>query len=39
MKGRPIIAVHAIRNKGRTIASNDMRTALQRMSDWEERHK
>jgi phage-related protein len=33
-KGRRIIAVHGIRNKGQTIAANDLATARARMSDW-----
>ncbi|MGA0332384.1 MAG: type II toxin-antitoxin system RelE/ParE family toxin [Kiritimatiellia bacterium] len=37
MKGRHIIAVHGIRNKGRKIPSRDIETALQRMKDWQER--
>jgi phage-related protein len=34
MKGRRIIAVHAIRNKGRAIAARDLLTAAERMTDW-----
>lgn len=37
VKGRRIIAVHAIRNKGQAIAARDLQTALERMADWRER--
>src|SRR5882762_11736937 len=33
-KGRRIIAVHGIRNKGRAIPSRDLDTARERMRDW-----
>lgn len=39
MKGRRIIAVHAIRNKGQAISTRDLRTALERMADWRKRMK
>lgn len=39
MKGRRIIAVHAIRNKGQAIAARDLQTAKQRMADWLERQR
>jgi phage-related protein len=39
MKGRRIIAVHAIRNKGQAIAERDLRTARERMADWKKRQK
>jgi phage-related protein len=39
MKGRRIIAVHAVRNKGQAIAARDLRTARERMSDWLQRAK
>ena len=39
MKGRRIIAVHAIRNKGHAISTHDLRTALERMADWRKRMK
>ena len=39
MKGRRIIAVHAIRNKGQAIPANDLRTAHERMTEWLERDK
>lgn len=38
-KGRRIIAVHGIRNKGQEIAARDLRTARDRMRDWQERTK
>jgi phage-related protein len=34
VKGRRIIAVHAIRNKARSIALRDRQAALERMQDW-----
>lgn len=37
MKGRRIIAVHGIRNKGQAIPASDLDTALDRMRDWQER--
>ena len=37
VKGRRIIAVHGIRNKGRAIPPRDFDTALGRMRDWQER--
>jgi phage-related protein len=39
MKGRRIIAVHGIRNKGQAISAHDLRTALERMADWRKRLK
>jgi len=39
MKGRRIIAVHAIRNKGQAIADRDRETALARMRDWRKREE
>jgi phage-related protein len=38
VKGRRIIAVHAIRNKGQAIPLGDLRTARERMRDWLERN-
>ena len=38
-KGRRIIAVHGIRNKGQAIPERDLRTAKERMRDWQERMK
>ncbi len=37
MKNRRIIAVHGIRNKGQAIPEQDLRTAKERMRDWQER--
>jgi len=37
MKGRRIVAVHGIRNKGQSIAERDLRTAHQRMREWQQR--
>ncbi len=37
MKGRRIVAVHGIRNKGQAIASRDLATARERMRDWQNR--
>jgi phage-related protein len=37
VKGRRIIAVHGIRNKGQAIPARDLDTALDRMLDWQER--
>ena len=37
MKGRRIIAVHGIRNKGQSIPSRDLDTARNRMHDWQKR--
>jgi len=34
MKGRRIIAVHGIRNKGQAIPARDIQTARARMLDW-----
>jgi phage-related protein len=39
MKGRRIVAVHGIRNKGQGIASRDPDTARERMRDRQERMK
>ena len=36
-KGRRIIAVHGIRTKAKAIASHDLRTARERMADWQKR--
>lgn len=38
-KGRRIVAVHGIRNKGQAIAERDLHTARERMRDWLERAK
>jgi phage-related protein len=37
MKGRRIVAVHGIRNKGEVIPARDLDTARHRMRDWLER--
>ena len=37
-RGRRIIAVHGIRNKGQSIAAHDMVIASDRMRDWQERN-
>jgi phage-related protein len=37
VKGRRIIAVHGIRNKGQVIPARDRDTALERMRDWQKR--
>lgn len=39
MKGRRIVAVHGIRNKGQAIPARDLTTARARMKDWLERHR
>src|SRR6267142_2150663 len=39
MKGRRIIAVHGVRNKGKMIAAGDLKTATERMEDWLKRVK
>jgi len=39
VKGRRIIAVHVIRNKGQTVAANDLLAARERMMDWRKRMK
>lgn len=38
VRGRRIIAVHGIRNKGQAIASHDMAVARERRRDWQERN-
>jgi phage-related protein len=39
MKGKRIIAVHGIRNKGQAIPKTDLKTAHERMTDWLTREK
>lgn len=39
VKHRRIVAVHGIRNKGRTIPAREIHTARERMRDWQERTK
>ena len=38
VRGRRIVAVHGIRNKGQAIAARDMAVAYERFRDWHERH-
>jgi phage-related protein len=38
VKGRRIVAVHGIRNKGKAIPVRDLDTSRERMSDWQRRH-
>lgn len=38
MKGRRIIALHGIRNKGQALPARDLETARARMKDWLNRH-
>jgi len=37
IKGRRIVAVHGIRNKGQAILARDLDIARERMRDWQER--
>jgi phage-related protein len=37
-KGRRIIAVHGVRNKGQAIPRRDLDTARERMRDWVEKN-
>ncbi len=37
-KGRRIIALHGMRNKGQSIPPNDLETARSRLRDWQGRH-
>lgn len=39
MRGRRIVAVHGIRNKGQTVPARDLDTSRTRMRDWQERIK
>lgn len=39
MKGRRIVAVHGIRNKGQAIPARDLETARERMREWRERNE
>jgi phage-related protein len=39
VKGRRIIAVHGIRNKGRAIPIRDLDTARERRRDWKKRNQ
>ena len=38
MKGRRIVALHGVRNKGQSIPARDLETARARMKDWLNRH-
>jgi len=38
-KGRRIVAVHGVRNKGQAIPGRDLDTARERMRDWIERNE
>jgi phage-related protein len=38
MRGRRIVAVHGIRNKGQAVAARDLDTARERMRDWQKRN-
>jgi phage-related protein len=37
MKSRRIVAVHALRNKSRAIPDRELKTARERMRDWQKR--
>lgn len=37
MKGRRIVLLHGIRNKGQAIPARDLNTARERMRDWRKR--
>jgi phage-related protein len=39
VRGRRIVAVHAIRNKGQAVPVRDIETARDRMHDWQKREK
>lgn len=39
MRGRRIILVHGIRNKGQSVPSKDLDTARERMRDWKQRNE
>jgi phage-related protein len=39
VKGRRIIVVHGVRNKGQAIPVHDLDTAEKRMRDWKERNE
>lgn len=39
MRGRRIVAVHGIRNKGWDIPERDLQTAIERRKDWLARHE
>ena len=37
VKGRRIVAVHGVRNKGQALPARDLATARQRVADWQRR--
>jgi phage-related protein len=39
LRGRRIVAVHGVRNKGQAIPARDLGTARDRMRDWLGRHE
>ncbi len=39
VKGQRIVAVHGIRNKGQAIPPTDLKTAQDRMRDWQKRNQ
>jgi|ERR1043166_4315500 phage-related protein len=39
VKGRRIVTVHGIRNKGQAIPARDLATARERMRDWKNRNE
>jgi len=39
VRGRRIVAVHAIRNKGQAVPPRDIETARDRMHNWQKREK
>jgi len=38
-KGRRIISVHGVRNKGQSLPARDIQTARDRMADWRKRNE
>lgn len=39
VRNQRIVAVHAIRNKGQAVPARDMKTAQERMHNWQKREK
>ena len=39
VKGRRIVAVHGVRNKGRALPDRDLNAARERMRDWQGRNE
>jgi len=37
LKGRRIVAVHGVRNKGQALSAQDRRVAINRMNEWQSR--